>query len=271
MSEMRYTISDASKRLKVEPHVLRYWEEELELDIPRNDMGHRFYRESDMKQFEDIQFLKERGFQLKSLKTVLPNADLIRKMDKHSVETLKNEVNRKVAQEDELARQVAAARAKDNAPLQKENAASVVGASNLQNVRNETGTLDLPNTEGVPDMQGVSNSANLSESQPRGATAVHEEHDAQYRMQQFRLLMNGLIQEALEASQETFTREVSDQVSERIIKELDYQMRVQEEREEERFKRLQESLNSKTKMKKEAAAVREGKEKGKKRGLFHRG
>lgn len=270
MSEMRYTISDASKRLKVEPHVLRYWEEELELDIPRNDMGHRFYRESDMKQFEDIQFLKERGFQLKSLKTVLPNADLIRKMDKHSVETLKNEVNRKVAQEDELARQVAAARAKENVPLPKENTA----ASNLQDTQNAAGASNLVNVQniaGVPDRAGAPDRANLPDSQSSRATTVHEEHDAQYRMQQFRLMMNGLIQDALEASQETFTREVSDQVSERIIKELDYQMRMQEEREEERFKRLQESLGSKSKMKKEAAAVREGKEKGKKRGLFHRG
>ena len=26
----------------VEAHVLRYWEEELELEIPRNEMGHCF-------------------------------------------------------------------------------------------------------------------------------------------------------------------------------------------------------------------------------------
>ena len=84
MSERIYSISEAASMVEVETHVLRYWEEELDLDIPRNDMGHRFYRASDMKRFEDIQFLKERGFQLKSLKTVLPNADLIRKMDKNT-------------------------------------------------------------------------------------------------------------------------------------------------------------------------------------------
>ena len=38
MAEIHYLISDASKKVDVEAHVLRYWEEELELPIPRNDM-----------------------------------------------------------------------------------------------------------------------------------------------------------------------------------------------------------------------------------------
>ena len=39
MGEKRYIISDASKMLNVESHVLRYWEEELEIKIQRNEMG----------------------------------------------------------------------------------------------------------------------------------------------------------------------------------------------------------------------------------------
>ena len=38
MSETRYMISDASKLVDVEAHVLRYWEEELDLPIGRNEM-----------------------------------------------------------------------------------------------------------------------------------------------------------------------------------------------------------------------------------------
>lgn len=38
MEEKRYIISDASKMLNVESHVLRYWEEELAINIPRNEM-----------------------------------------------------------------------------------------------------------------------------------------------------------------------------------------------------------------------------------------
>ena len=32
MSETHYLISDASKKVDVESHVLRYWEEELEME-----------------------------------------------------------------------------------------------------------------------------------------------------------------------------------------------------------------------------------------------
>ena len=43
MDEVHYLISDASKKVDVEAHVLRYWEDELGLEIPRNEMGHRYY------------------------------------------------------------------------------------------------------------------------------------------------------------------------------------------------------------------------------------
>ena len=42
MSEQKYLISDTAKKLGIEPHVLRYWEDELELTIHRNEMGHRY-------------------------------------------------------------------------------------------------------------------------------------------------------------------------------------------------------------------------------------
>ena len=71
MEEMRYTISDAAKMVKVESHVLRYWEDELSLEIPRNEMGHRYYTQREIDVFCQIRALKERGFQLKSIKDVM--------------------------------------------------------------------------------------------------------------------------------------------------------------------------------------------------------
>ena len=53
-AEKIYMISDAAKQVKVEAHVLRYWEEELELPVKRNEMGHRFYTEEDIEQFRKI-------------------------------------------------------------------------------------------------------------------------------------------------------------------------------------------------------------------------
>ena len=71
MSETRYIISDAAKMIDVEPHVLRYWEEELEMDIPRNEMGHRYYTDREVRLFTQVRDLKDKGFQLKAIKMIL--------------------------------------------------------------------------------------------------------------------------------------------------------------------------------------------------------
>lgn len=71
MAEIHYLISDASKKVDVESHVLRYWEDELELKIPRNEMGHRYYTEEHIRLFKQVKDLKEKGYQLKAIKTAL--------------------------------------------------------------------------------------------------------------------------------------------------------------------------------------------------------
>lgn len=71
MEQKKYLISDAAKQVNVESHVLRYWEEELELPIKRNKQGHRFYTTEDVERLKRIKMMKEQGFQLKAIKTAL--------------------------------------------------------------------------------------------------------------------------------------------------------------------------------------------------------
>lgn len=55
----------------VESHVLRYWEDELQIDIPRNGKSHRYYTELHIRLFQKIKELKEKGYQLKAIEQVL--------------------------------------------------------------------------------------------------------------------------------------------------------------------------------------------------------
>lgn len=71
MEEQRYLISDAAKIVEVEAHVLRYWEEELELSIGRTELGHRYYTRENIETFQKVKDLKEKGLQLKAIKTIL--------------------------------------------------------------------------------------------------------------------------------------------------------------------------------------------------------
>ncbi len=66
-----YTIGDAAKKVKVETHVLRYWEEELGLDIGRNDLGHRFYTDTDVELLDNVKRWKDQGLQLKAIRLML--------------------------------------------------------------------------------------------------------------------------------------------------------------------------------------------------------
>ncbi len=70
--QLCYTISEAAKLMQVEPHVLRYWEDELGLVISRNSMGHRIYTDDDLKTFKSIQHLKANHISLKDIRSQLP-------------------------------------------------------------------------------------------------------------------------------------------------------------------------------------------------------
>ncbi len=96
MKEIHYMISDAAKKVDVESHVLRYWEDELALPIQRNEMGHRYYTAEDIQLFQNIKSLKDQGFQLKAIKLLLPE---LAKKDPESLSNLlllKEELNSRV-------------------------------------------------------------------------------------------------------------------------------------------------------------------------------
>ena len=76
MEKLRYMISDAADMVHVETHVLRYWEEELGLSIPRNEMGHRYYTRENIKEFQQIKELKEQGYQLRAIRMILHKGNL---------------------------------------------------------------------------------------------------------------------------------------------------------------------------------------------------
>lgn len=90
-----YLISDASRKVEVESHVLRYWEDELKLPVKRNELGHRYYTEEDITEFQEIKKLKEQGLQLKAIRMILKNGKLTRLPDVGGV-TIQEEREEKV-------------------------------------------------------------------------------------------------------------------------------------------------------------------------------
>lgn len=236
MSNVRYIISDASKKIDVEPHVLRYWEEELNLEIPRNEMGHRYYREQDISTLKAIKLLKEEGFQLRAIKMVLPDINKIEKLDPQSILALREELNEQVVSPD-----------KAEGDVKAYNGTSIVSVERKSEVFNKSQENELnENTE----------TREISE-------------DMTDKMGEFKSILYSLIIDALKENNREFTGIVSSDVSTSVIKEMDYMMRMKEEREDERFKKFDEVVRGRQKSRKQVAAADSTLSK-KKGGLFRK-
>lgn len=74
MEEKEYSVSEAVRLIGVESHVLRYWEEELQVKVGRTSQGHRVYSEENIEVFRQAKRLKEKGIQLKAIRVLLESA-----------------------------------------------------------------------------------------------------------------------------------------------------------------------------------------------------
>ncbi len=96
MKELGISISEAARQLNVESHVLRYWEEELDIKVPRNEMGYRCYGTEEMKLLHNVKKLKNQGFQLRAIKLLLKDLKNGEDLNLDKLISMRDEINRKV-------------------------------------------------------------------------------------------------------------------------------------------------------------------------------
>lgn len=228
MEKVRYMISDAASMAGVETHVLRYWEEELDLTIPRNEMGHRYYTSENIQEFKRIKELKEQGYQLKAIRAILHNGET---MDPPPVKTAP------VSPAPDRAagvtpQQPHKAETPNEKPVHKTQISpwlkSAVAASNA----------------GVPQVQ--------KEDKP-----VVNELSAEERMAQFRELMSDIVGRAIAQNNEALSLDIGQEVRETVLKEMNYLFREQEDADEERFQKLDAAIRGKIKSKHSLFAKKE--------------
>lgn len=222
MEKVRYMISDAASMVNVESHVLRYWEDELELDIPRNEMGHRYYTQENIKQFQQIKELKEKGYQLKAIKMIVHNGSVegnLQEMTGAGINSASNISGMNAA-----------------GGMTATGVNSPMGASNVSgnNVSRHNQQVYFKNPESLA----------LAESRQN----ILDNTD---RMAQFTELMTSIVGQAIAANNENLSKTISEDVGEQVLKEMNYLMREREEMEEERFRQLDDAIRGNMKKKKE--------------------
>lgn len=245
-----YYISEAAKKVQVENHVLRYWEEELQLPIKRNEMGHRYYTEQDVKQLQEIKLLKEQGLQLKAIRTVLFRMPDISDDDKKKQFTLERNSN-----------------AEKNAEKSVNHAERIISENNTEMRRDQLMDMVKERVEEKTEEIGINKAHSymvaLSGEADNAVEQKHEHSDEEKNQKAARLqyLLKHMITEAVRSA----NRELCTEVKDSILKELDYQFRMQEERDDERWKIEEEHYRKIDEMIRERHKPKEKLVKGRKR------
>lgn len=200
-------IKEAAAMLGVETHVLRYWEEELGLEIKRNSMGHRYYDERDIKLFKDVKELKKRGLSLKDIRCGIENKRRL------------NEANKP----------------NDNSSERINTSKNTSGAEidNSFEINNEI-------------KETTNNIHNNMESDNKLNSILEPDSDAgkivDFKMAQLQTAMNRIVANALRENKDIITTSIKAEITADVMRQFDTVMREKEEREEARFKKLDECL-----------------------------
>lgn len=215
MEKVRYMISDAANIVNVESHVLRYWEDELELNIPRNEMGHRYYTKENIQEFQRIKELKEQGYQLKAIRMIVHNGPL--------------------------------------EGLTAEMPAGTPGVGQAAGTP-MTGQAAAPQAAGMP-IAGQAAVSQVSVEKNSHAVQTRDVQqsilDNTDKMAQFTDLMTQIVGKAIAANNQELSQNISEEVGKQVIKEMNYLMREREEMEEERFRKLDAAIRGNFKKKEE--------------------
>lgn len=75
--DYEYTISEVAEITGYAPHVLRYYEKEFEIDIPRNNSNHRYFTYKEVELIQYIKALQDKGFGNKQIKLIISSPEIM--------------------------------------------------------------------------------------------------------------------------------------------------------------------------------------------------
>lgn len=74
-TKRKYSISEVSEITGYPQHVLRFYEKEFNLNIPRNKSNHRYYTYKEIEKINYIKQLQNKGFTNKQIKLILDSPE----------------------------------------------------------------------------------------------------------------------------------------------------------------------------------------------------
>lgn len=88
-----YSISEVSEITGYAPHVLRYYEKEFDIDVPRKDSNHRYYTYKEIELIQYIKDLQDKGFGNKQIKLIINSPQTIFTQEESDIELINENLN----------------------------------------------------------------------------------------------------------------------------------------------------------------------------------
>ncbi|MBD5096391.1 MAG: MerR family transcriptional regulator [Lachnospiraceae bacterium] len=231
-----FMIKDATKKLGIEAHVLRYWEEELGLEIKRNSMGHRYYDEKDIRMFGEIKRLRAEGISLKEIRSSIERMKVKRVKEENNAEEI--------------------------------NAKEVTDTGEIRNTSGINVTNDIEEKKNEDGIMGGSEICVIDKAEfdgELGKDKKEKDNIVDFKSAQMQTLMNKIVANAFRENKSMLTNAIKSEITEDVMKQMDVIIREKEEREEARFRKLDESLRQIQRANEEVAATRAKRRFGRKR------
>lgn len=225
-------IKDAAKMLGVEAHVLRYWEDELGLEIKRNSMGHRYYDERDIRLFTDVKELKSMGLTLKDIKQGI---------ERHRQEKEQSE-----------------AKAEDAGTDTQYNMNENVQISSVGNKEKDIDDDFESEDEETEELKAVAIKKTDNEvvRSRKKEIVLDDDKIVDFKIAQMQTVMNKVISNALQENKDIIVKSIKNEITTDVMKQFDTVMREQEERQDERYRKLDTYLRQIQQANEEVAATK---------------
>lgn len=201
--EKIYQVSEAAEELGTEVYTLRYWENQLGLEVPRNAAGHRYYEEAQILMFRNVKRLKEAGFGLRQIKAMGERMTAVAALSDEKLQELRNRILGLEAEQEEV----------------------FCGKEVKRETEKESGKEEC--------------TLCVSEPAECVVSAQEERTDGVRLLQEG---MTKWLGDLLQKNNEHLTQKIEEGVSERMARELRFLFRQQEEQEEERYRRLDRTI-----------------------------
>lgn len=216
MEKETYLIHEAAKEVQVETHVLRYWEEELDLPIHRNVQGHRIYTQADIGRLIRVKYLKEQGLQLRAVKKILEQTQAIEEEEMRPDNPFAQKQFTKISKNFDV---------KEQDSYGKSFEHKVISINNQNRDRWKENRMIEVKEKKVSEQEKQEIALKMKESM----MCQDENNEKMARMQ---FLFQKMLKNVLIENNNNLIQQMSENIKNDICKELDYQFRVLQEQEE---------------------------------------